>query len=99
MVKHNTTSELDFLLLEEVSDNAAETISGGLTADIGLELLDVYAPLDLAIGGVEKINQFTAAFGLGGLLPGPEAAVGTVTGLLQPLLGSLGGLLPPLGGS
>ena len=34
MVKDSTTSQLDFLSLEEVSDKAAETISGGLTINV-----------------------------------------------------------------
>lgn len=68
MGKNSTISQIDFLLLEEVSDKAAETISGGkLTLGGSQELeLGLYDPLTMPIDALVKFMD----------------SVGTLTGIL-----------------
>ncbi len=65
MVKDITKSQLDFLALEEVSDRAAETISGGATATVTSPILetelDAEDPLALPLLANEFLEEF---FGL-----------------------------------
>ena len=88
MGKDSTTSQLDFLLLEEVSDQAAEVISGGIVATLGgLQEIEVglfdplTLPLDLVTDLAEALNDFSEATGFPGL-----------TEALSPITGSLPGV-------
>ena len=77
MVKDITKSQLDFLALEEVSDRAAETISGGATATITSPILetevDAEDPLALPLLASEFMEEFFGLLspfkGLGDLAP------------------------------
>ena len=79
MVKDITTSQLDFLSLEEVSDQAAETISGGIgvefewnplpTGTLSAEAADILEPLQLPQEAMESMAGLTETLGLGGFLP------------------------------
>ena len=88
MVKDITTSQLDFLALEEVSDRAAETISGGAVATITSPVLETEAdladPLALPLLLSEFIEEFTGLTPPAGMFPAlPEIeapAVGEVLG-------------------
>ncbi|MBE9169065.1 hypothetical protein IQ238_16600 [Pleurocapsales cyanobacterium LEGE 06147] len=78
--KNNTASELDFLPLEEVSDEAAEVISGGQELVLGgvqeiaidlaeVPLLPITLPIDI-IGGL--LDTLETAAGLPATFPMPE---------------------------
>ena len=77
MVKDITKSQLDFLALEEVSDRAAETISGGATATVTSPILetelDAEDPLALPLLANEFMETFFGLMspfsGLGELVP------------------------------
>ena len=103
MVKDITKSQLDFLALEEVSDRAAETISGGATASITSPILetelDAEDPLALPLLANEFMEEFFGLMspfaGFGDLLPDlPEPPVaGEVlggSGIGQAVTGILG---------
>ncbi len=85
MGKDSTTSQLDFLLLEEVSSEAAEAISGGQTITLGgdqeieLGIFDpLTMPLDIVTTLVGSLSEFTGALGLtlpdiGSVIPDPTS--------------------------
>jgi hypothetical protein len=71
MGKNSTTSQLDFLLLEEVSNEAAESISGGKTLTLegaqALEfgLFDMFTmPFDALTAMIGSISGLAGALGL-----------------------------------
>ncbi len=69
MVKNSTTSKLDFLLLEEVSDKSAEIISGGksltLEGSQTLEFGDPFtAPFDILTNILGSITSLTEILGI-----------------------------------
>ncbi|MGB5635335.1 MAG: hypothetical protein WBM44_25185 [Waterburya sp.] len=69
MGKNSTTSNLDFLLLEEVSDKSAEIISGGksLTLDASqtFDLGDPFtAPFDILTNIMGSVSTLTGALGI-----------------------------------
>lgn len=85
MVKDITKSQLDFLALEEVSDRAAETISGGAEATVTSPILettlDAEDPLALPLLAGEFMEEFFGLLspfkGLGDKLPKlPEPPMG-----------------------
>ncbi len=72
MGKDSTTSQLDFLLLEEVSNEAAEAISGGQTFTLGGEqeieigLFDpLTMPFDMLTSVIGSVSELTEALGIG----------------------------------
>lgn len=92
MGKDSTTSQLDFLLLEEVSNEAAEAISGGQELTLGgtqslkLGLFDpITMPIDVLTKIFGSIGTLTESFGALGL---PDIAS---------LAGGLGGIQLPAG--
>lgn len=84
MGKDSTTSQLDFLLLEEVSNEAAEAISGGQeltlggTQELSLGLFDpITMPIDVLTTILGSVGTLTEAFsGLG--LPDIGSLVGGI---------------------
>ena len=99
MGKDSTTSQLDFLLFEEVSDRAAETISGGASVTTTSPELKVEVDTDDLAGVVEIPGDVMEA--LGGLFDG------LVLGMLEPsdlvdlidgILGGNGITIPTFGG-
>lgn len=87
MGKDSTTSQLDFLLLEEVSSEAAEAISGGQTITLGgeqeieLGLFDpITVPFDMLTSVIGSLSEFTGALGLE--LPDVGSLVGPALGAL-----------------
>lgn len=87
MGKDSTTSKLDFLLLEEVSNEAAEAISGGQELTLGgsqelsLGLFDpITMPIDMATSLLGSIGELTGALGI--TLPDIGSIVSPVVGSL-----------------
>lgn len=69
MGKNSTTSKLDFLLLEEVSNESAEIISGGqaltLEGSQTLELGDPFtAPFDILTNMMSSIGTLSGLLGI-----------------------------------
>ncbi|MBE9045171.1 hypothetical protein IQ255_12290 [Pleurocapsales cyanobacterium LEGE 10410] len=69
MGKNSTTSQLDFLLFEEVSNEAAETISGGVGLTLGgSQELDLGNPLTMPFDSmtslIGSISTLAGALGL-----------------------------------
>ena len=69
MVKNSTTSKLDFLLLEEVSNESAEIISGGkaltLESSQSLDLGDPFtAPFDILTKMMSSIGGLSEMLGI-----------------------------------
>ncbi|MDJ0593461.1 MAG: hypothetical protein QNJ72_26325 [Pleurocapsa sp. MO_226.B13] len=69
MRKDSTTSQLDLLLLEEVSNETAEAISGGASLTLGgsqeLELGDPFTmPIDVLTNLVSSVGALTAMLGI-----------------------------------
>ena len=58
MVKDITKSQLDFLALEEVSDRAAETISGGATATVTSPILETELDAEDPLALPLLLNEF-----------------------------------------
>ncbi len=83
MAKDMTTSEFDFFQLEEVSNETAEAISGGVTITGGIEidpLADVGFPVDLLNEVLGSVSELTGLIGLPSLTE--VVPIDTVTGLL-----------------
>ena len=87
MGKNSTTSQSDFLLLEEISNEAAETISGGQELTLGgnqslsLGLFDpLTMPIDVITKLIGSMSELTGALGI---------TVPDVGGLIEPVVGSL----------
>ncbi len=85
--KDSITSKLDFLLLEEVSNEAAEAISGGQELSLGgsqelsLGLFDpITMPIDMATSLLGSIAELTGALGI--TLPDVGSIVSPVVGSL-----------------
>ncbi len=74
MGKDSTTTQIDFLLLEEVSNEAAETISGGaltVTAGQELELGDIHLyPIETGIKFLESMETLAGLLGI--TIPKPK---------------------------
>ena len=72
MGKDSTTTQIDFLLLEEVSNEAAETISGGkLTLGAELELGDIHLyPIETGIKFLESMETLAGLLGI--TIPKPK---------------------------
>ncbi len=69
MAKDITTSELEFVLFEEVSNEAAEAISGGLElggeAGFSVDLVELPGvPLELLQSSLEAVSGLAEFFGL-----------------------------------
>ncbi|MBE9169064.1 hypothetical protein IQ238_16595 [Pleurocapsales cyanobacterium LEGE 06147] len=82
--KNNTTSQLDFFLLEEISDEAAEVISGGQELVLGgiqeiaidlaeVPLLPITLPIDIMSG---LLGALESGAGLLGSVPNPAGLAG-----------------------
>lgn len=80
MVKDSTTSQLDFLLFEEVSNEAAEIISGGKTLTLGgnqsleVGLFDgLTMPVDAITSMIESVGTLAGTLGIAlPALPTPD---------------------------
>ena len=87
MGKDSTTSQLDFFLLEEVSDRAAETISGGAEVTTGLEVTvstdDIVKPLTIPLEIKAAIDELFDELVLGMVEPAD----------LFDMIGDIGGVL------
>lgn len=69
MAQNSTTSKLDFLLLEEVSNESAEIISGGQSLTLeGAQTLELgnpfTAPFDILTSIMSSITSLTGALGI-----------------------------------
>ena len=99
MVKDITTSQLDFFLLEEVSDRAAETISGGVAGTTNspdlVDTDDIAGVFGIPGETVMAISDFLDFLGLGFL---PELAPPAVGVLLEYFDGGGLSFLPTMGG-
>ncbi|MDJ0897261.1 MAG: hypothetical protein QNJ55_00505 [Xenococcus sp. MO_188.B8] len=89
MAKDITTSELEFVLFEEVSNEAAEAISGGIelegAAGFEVDLVELPGvPLELLKSSLEAISGLAEFFGLPAIneLVSLNEVAGVVTDIL-----------------
>ena len=74
MIKYSITSQSDFLPLEEISDRAAETISGGAEVTTGTEVTvdtdDIFFPIEGPTRLIDSVSALIEA--IRGIGPGLE---------------------------